>query len=204
MTEENERCEESGLPKRSCHCDECNPIIIDVVSPLLEARDINEIYVKVSDLLSMLNYLRTSGFEAGMSTDARYIRIHTPLVGGCYWTRCVGCGYPFLIDQGKEAEMFCESCTRIAHSKSNDHPRYYEDLFNYIDFNLQNRRIPTGYDSELPLTEEFCEAHGFDFEVIRARLNATGGYDPGEVMLNSMWSIPWFDRLPLQRQEEDG
>ena len=94
--------------------------------------------------------------------------------------------------------MFCESCHRIIISKTPEHPRYYDDLFMYIDFNLKNRRIPTEYESDLPLTEEFCEAHGFDFEVIKARLNYTGGYDPGEVLMNSMWTIPWFDKLPMK------
>lgn len=203
MTKE-EICEESGVSKKSCCCDECDPIAIDIHSPLLEARNVNELSEKVSDLLALVNYLRNGGFKAVLSPDAESIRVHTPVVEGCYWTQCRGCGYPLLVDQGKEADMFCESCTRIAQSKSDEHPRYYDDLFTYIDFNLQNKRIPTGYDSELPLTQEFCEAHSFDFNVIRTRLNATGGYDCGEVMMNSMWSIPWFDKLPLKLEEEDG
>jgi hypothetical protein len=204
MTRSKEVCEESGILKESCSCEKCEPIVIDIRTPLLEARNVNELSEKISDILALVNYLRNGDSEIEVSSDANYIQIHSPLVGGCYWTQCRGCGYPFLADHGVEAGFFCESCTRIAQSKGEGHPRYYDDLFNYIDFNLRNKRIPTGYDSELPLTQEFCEAHSFDFNVIKARLNATGGYDPGEVLMNSMWSIPWFDKLPLKLKGEDG
>jgi hypothetical protein len=204
LTSKKEICKKSGLSKESCCCHECEPIIIDTRTPLLEARNINEISEKISNLLALVNYLRNGGFGAVISSDSNYIRIHPPLVEGCYWTQCRGCGYPFLVEQGKEADLFCKSCLRITRSKGEGSPRYYDDLFTYIDLNLRNKRIPTGYDSELPLTEEFCEAHSFDFEVIKARLNATGGYDPGEVLMNSMWSIPWFDKLPMKLKEEDG
>jgi len=203
MTDEKKMCENSGVDEDSCTCEKCAPIIIHIETPLLEARNINEITEIAANLLAFVNYLRNGGFEASVSSDGMYMRVNPPLVGGCYWTQCRGCGYPFLVDQGEEADIFCESCMRIAHSKGEGIPRYYEDLFNYIEFNLESKRIPTGYKSNLPLTEEFCEAHSFDFAVIKQRLNATGGYDPGEVMMNSMWSIPWFDKLPMKIQEED-
>lgn len=206
MTDEiNEKiiCENSGVEKDSCTCEDCVPIIIHVETPLLEARNINEVTEKAANLLALVNYLRTGGFDVSVSSDGTYMRVEPPLVGGCYWIQCRGCGYPFLVDQGEESGIFCESCTRIAYSKGEGIPRYYEDLFTYIDFNLKNSRIPTGYESDLPITEEFCEAHSFDFEVIKQRLNATGGYGPGEVMMNSMWTIPWFDKLPMKLQEVD-
>ncbi len=201
MTKKKELCEESGLAKESCYCKECDPIFIDIRFSFIEARNINEISEKLSDLIALVNYLRNGGFEATISTDADYMRILPPPVGGCYWTQCRGCGYPFLVETGEESGIICESCLRISRSKGEGNPRYYDDLFNYIEFNLKNNRIPSGYDSDLPLTEEFCEAHSFDFKVIKARLNATGGYDPGEVMMNSMWSIPWFDRLPMKLKD---
>jgi hypothetical protein len=196
-----EVCIESNLPKEECQCSECSPIVIDIYSPLLEARNVNELAEKLSDIRAIVECLRTGGFGITLDSDRQYIKVHPPLIDGCYWMQCRGCGYPIIIEKGEEPEMFCESCSRIVLSRSTDHPRYYDDLFMYIDLNLKNHRIPPDYDSDLPLTEEFCEAHALDFEVIKARLNHTGGYDPGEVMMNSMWTIPWFDKLPMKMQK---
>lgn len=206
-TQENSRktelCPESGILKDKCFCDECSPIVIDIHTSLMEARNINEITEKLLAILNLVNYLRTGGFEASLSSEGDYIIAYPPLVGGNYWMQCRGCSYPFLVEHAKEPETFCDSCMRIAVSSDPSPPQYYDDLFNYISVNLKNGRIPTGYDSGLPLTEEFCEAHSFDFEVIESRLNATGGYGPGEVMMNSMWSIPWFNRLPMKLTKDE-
>jgi hypothetical protein len=201
LTDENNEkktCETSGVAEDSCTCNECVPMFIDVTTPLIEARNIIETTEKFADLLQLLNYLRNFGFETSMSDDGQYMTLNPPSLPDVYWTQCRGCRYPFLIHHKDMPRVLCDSCTRIASSKGEGTPRYYEDLFTYIEFNLESNRIPTEYESELPLTEEFCEAHSFDFNVIRQRLNATGGYDPGEVMMNSMYSIPWFDKLPLK------
>ena len=195
---EQEECRVSSISKDKCLCHDCNPIVIDIYSLLLEARNINELAEKLSDIRAMVEYLRTGGFGIKLGAERHYIKVHPPLVEGCYWTQCRGCGYPTIVEKGEGPDMFCESCSRIVLSKSTEHPRYYDDLFAYIDLNLKNRRIPPDYESDLPLTEEFCEAHALDFEVIKARLNHTGGYDPGEVLMNSMWTVPWFDKLPMK------
>jgi hypothetical protein len=204
MTKSKEICKESGVPKETCSCEKCEPIVVDIRTSLLEVRNVNELSEKISNILALVNYLKEGGFEIEISTDANEIQVHPPRVGGCYWAQCKGCGYPFIVDYGLESGLFCETCARTAQSKRDGHPRYYDDLFNYIDFSLRNKRIPTGYDGELPLTQEFCEFHSFDFSVIKSRLNATGGYDPGEVLMNSMWSIPWFDKLPPIAKGDDG
>jgi hypothetical protein len=204
MANNGKLCKKSGVLKETCSCEECESIVVDIRTPLLEARNANELSDKISKILAFVDHLKGGGFGAEISADANDIHVHPPHVEGCYWAQCRGCGYPFIVDYGIESGLLCEACIKTALSKSDGHPHYYDDLFNYIDFNLRNRRIPTGYDSELPLTQEFCEAHSFDFGVVKLRLNATGGYDPGEVLMNSMWSIPWFDKLPLKLKGSDG
>ena len=62
-TDDSEVCPESNLPKEDCQCSECCPIIIDIYSPLLEARNVNELAEKLSDIRAVVEYLRVGGFE---------------------------------------------------------------------------------------------------------------------------------------------
>jgi hypothetical protein len=200
--ETNEICSESGVLKDDCRCSECDTILFNIQTPMMEARNINEVSKKLGNLWKFIDRLETGGFEITVSSDGSTLRIYPPLVNDCYWTQCRGCGHPALVDWGVKAGLLCESCAKISETDAKDRPLYYDDLFTYIDFNLETGRIPSEFKSELPLTEEFCEARSLDFEVIKNRLNATGGYDPGEVMLNCMWIVPWFNRLPKKIDQE--
>jgi hypothetical protein len=62
-----ELCEVSGIPKDECVCSECCPIVIDIYSPLLEARNVNELSEKLSDIRAIVEYLQGYVFCKGYS-----------------------------------------------------------------------------------------------------------------------------------------
>jgi hypothetical protein len=202
----NNICEESRLPFNQCHCLECDPLFFDLSSSFIGARNIEELQESLLIAMEYITYLRNSDFELSPLQDDLSFRItDRTFVGGCYWAKCRGCNYPMLVDQGKDAEeLFCESCLRKMLSRVEGHPRYYDDLFTYIAFILDSGKIPDSGEKQLPITKEFCDVNGFDFDIVQARLHATGGFDSREVLVNSMWNIAWFDRLPIRKDLASG
>jgi hypothetical protein len=179
---------------------ECDPFFYDLGLHLIGSRNIRELEESLLTVMEYITYLKNNEFEiTPLRDDLSFRVVDRTLVGGCYWAKCKGCNYPMLVDQGYDAEeLFCESCLRKALSRVEGHPRYYDDLFSYIAFILDSGRIPENNEKQLPITKEFCDVYGFDFELVKVRLQATGGFDPGEVLMNSMRSIAWFDRLPIR------
>lgn len=195
---EEEFCENTGEKKSYCRCFDCTPGSFSPKDFFTSCRNIEEVLAKAYDLLDYLEFLHTGSFEVEPSNDGEWFRLLDPLVGGCYFTECQGCHYPLLLDIGDDPDNFlCKSCHDIATSRA-DQPKYYDDLFQYIDtmFEMLSKggRILTENHG---FTKEFCETHGFDFDAMKRRLEATGGYDDGEVMMNSVGSIPLFEELPL-------
>ncbi len=132
------------------------------------------------------------------------MRIYDPLVGGCYWIECQGCGYPLLLDIGDNPDDYlCKSCNDIITSQA-DQPKYYNDLFRYIgmmfDFLEKGGRTLTESHG---FSKEFCEVYGLDFEAVKRRLEATGEYDDAEVLMNSHGRIPLLEELPLILDNEE-
>ena len=204
VPEGTEYCENSLLPKETCWCIDCTPIYYDISSRLLECRNVDEVLEKLHDMMEYFTYIRFHDFEIRPSQEGDGFGIAEGcLVGDSYWTRCEGCGYPMLVPQREQSDTYlCDGCLKKAASLVEGHPRYYNELFWFIDHMLKERRIPDNGEKQLPITKEFCDTHGFDFEAIKRRLNHTGGYGPGEVLMNSTSYIPFFDRLPLRMDLE--
>ncbi len=197
-------CEDSHLPKSDCECLVCSPDFFDINQLLVECSTLDNVVRKLESALDFFHYLQRNGFGAGISTDNATIKLIPSIVEDYSWVRCEGCGYPALVPKGENQDILCEDChTLISSRKEGVEPSYYDDLFDYI-----GQMFEKASDGEKPLTEaygftrEFCEIYGFDFELIKARLQVTGGYDDAEVLMNSQFMIPRFDLLPLLEDSE--
>ena len=197
-----ERCENTGKKKTLCRCFDCSPGSLSPSDFFTSCRTIGELLGRADDLTRYLEFLEESGFEVIASDSGDWFRLRDPLVGGCYYVECPGCHYPLLLDIGDDPDDFlCKRCHDIAASRA-DQPKYYDDLFQYIDtmFEMMSKGGRTMLESH-GFSKEFCVTHGFDFDAVRKRLEATGGYDDGEVMMNSVESIPLFEKLPWLLEE---
>ncbi|MGY5852759.1 MAG: hypothetical protein RTU92_04255 [Candidatus Thorarchaeota archaeon] len=208
--QEENLCEVTGKSRYECPCLDCEPLSIDTESWFIDSRTLEELMDRTRDLLEYLTRLQNSGFEIRRLPDSTHVRIIPPLVDDSYWVKCDGCFCPLLVEPDEDPfGWLCNSCYKKASTWYEGMPqRYYGDLFDYLGFILspegREMRSAVNLEGDLPFVREFCECHGFDFEIIKTRLKATGGYDEGEVLMNSTMSIPRFDSLPIKRDIVDG
>jgi hypothetical protein len=202
--EQEETCSNTRHKKTYCECFDCRPGGFSLTDFFMDCRNIDEFTRRSWKLHRFLEFLETGGFEVEVKGEGDWVRIHDPIVGGCYWVECRGCGYPLLLDIGDDPDKFiCGACHEIVKTKA-DQPKYYSDLFEYIDMMFEfaskgGRSLTESYG----FSKEFCNVHGFDFEAVKRRLEATGGYNDGEVMMNSVENIPLFDELPVKLEEPE-
>jgi len=187
-----------------CKCLACNPDFFDIHQILTECKSLDHVVRKLESTLNFFHYLQSNGFGVRVSTDDSTIKLIPSIVDGHSWIRCEGCGYPALVPRGEDQDILCEDCHILITSREQGaQPAYYEDLFDFLD-----QMFEKAIEGEKSLTEahgftrEFCEIYGFDFELVKARLRATGGYDDAEAMMNSQFIIPRFNLLPLLEEIE--
>ncbi len=195
---EENLCPGSLLPESECDCLDCRGEFFNPSKMFAECRNIGEMTHKFEETLQYFNYLKGNAWNALVEHDYT-VHLIPCLVGGNYWVHCPGCFYPVLLPNGADSNILCKDCHAILQTRDADglHPKYYQDLFDYL--NLMFDWEKTGersFNEDYWFTREFCETHGFDFDAIRARLQATGGFDDSEVMHNSQFNIPLFDELP--------
>jgi hypothetical protein len=209
IDEEGEKCVDTGLLKRRCPCLECKRHFIELREMIASCRDIEAVNDRLETIHDLFTYLIKTAFEIEIDNETQCMQLIPPLIEGNYWTRCPGCGWPILIPHGEGPDgMLCEACLSIAEARSSEHlqPKYYDDLFEHIALccNLREKDGKDVWDCKgnLAFTRGFCNTYGFDFDAVKARLNVTGGYCDCEVLLNSMDTIPLFDKLPPIREAE--
>jgi hypothetical protein len=207
--EEEEKCPDTGLPERRCPCLDCRRHFVDLREMIASCRGIEEVSDRLQTIHDLFTYLTKNAFEVEVDKEEQCMRLIPPLVGGNYWVRCPGCGWPILVPHGESPDgMLCEACQDIAEARSSEHlqPKYYDDLFEHIALccNLREKDGKDVWDckGDLGFTRGFCDTYGFDFDAVKARLNVTGGYCDCEVLLNSMDTIPLFDKLPPTKEME--
>lgn len=199
-------CKDTGLPTHSCPCLDCDPIRFDIVSLLVEARDLEDILAHLSTAYQFLNKLRAMGFGVEVDRDGWGMRLNEPLLEMIYWMKCQGCYAPLLVEDGIKIEnptVLCEDCKEVRRSHVGERSRYYSDLFDFLAmmFDKMEEGGP-GPRENLGFTREFCERFDFDFELVKARLERTSGYCDAEALMNSMMYIPMFDSLPTLKHKE--
>jgi len=207
--EEEEKCPDTGLPERRCPCLECRRQFIDLREMIASCRNIEEVNARVEVIHDLFTYLVSNAFEVEIDKEEQCMRLIPPLVGGNYWIRYQGCGWPILIPHEESPDyMLCEACHNVAEARCSEHlqPKYYDDLFEHIALccNLREENGKDVWDckGDLAFTRGFCNTYGFDFDAVKARLNVTGGYCDCEVLLNSMDIIPLFGKLPPIEEAE--
>ena len=92
-----------------------------------------------------------------------------------------------------ERELAWKRLIEAAHTVMDRVPRYYGDLFAYLEKRC-NLRQENGRDvwdcrNDLSFTKEFCDKYGLDFDGVRKRLEDTGGFCDCEVLMNSSETI---------------
>ncbi len=180
--EEEEKCVDTGLPKKRCPCLECRRHFIDLREMIASCRNVEEVNDRLGSIHDLFTYLIKNAFEVKVDKEEQCMRLIPPLVGGNYWVRCPGCGWPILLPHGEGPhDMLCETCYNIAEARSSEHlqPKYYDDLFSHIALccNLREKDGKDVWDckGDLAFTRGFCNTYGFDFDAVKARLNVTGG-----------------------------
>ncbi len=188
-------CRNSGLETYMCDCSECTGFFLDAAQ-LIGSQDISEAIERLDWTSRLFEYLFENGFDVQYNHEYNYFRLIPPLVSdGKYWKRCPGCFVPLLMEPDDSPEIVCNSCYEIIQSEEKS-VKYYGDLFEYISIMFDMRRELA---HDLSYTEEFCEIHNLDFRAVKQRLNDTGGYDEGEVMMNSTGNIPLFEKVPVKK-----
>ncbi|MHA2142565.1 MAG: hypothetical protein ACXADD_13785 [Candidatus Thorarchaeota archaeon] len=192
---EEERCPGSLKSIQQCDCLDCHGGFLDPRELFLECRSIDDIIAKLENTLDFFYHLQHNAFIAKANQETGSVRYDPPLVGDSYWVKCEGCYYPILIPRRQSPDVICGDCYKILSSiEEGMEPKYYKDLFDYVGLMFEmssegGRSLNEAYG----FSKEFCLVHGIDFETVKARLRATGGYGDGEVMLNSQFNIPLLD-----------
>ncbi|MHA1927648.1 MAG: hypothetical protein ACTSV2_03600 [Candidatus Thorarchaeota archaeon] len=188
-------CKNSGLETFICECQDCTGFNLDAAQ-LIAGNDIKEILEKIDKARWIFDYLLENSFEVQYDYEYNFFSfIPPPVADGNYWVRCPGCFIPILLSPEDPPQGMCLLCAELIESRSED-VKYYGDLFEYISVMFELKRNLT---ESLSYTHEFCEIHDLDYEAVKKRLNNTGGYDEGEVMMNSTESIPLFEKMPVKK-----
>ncbi len=191
------RCENTGRPVDQCRCLDCWPRLFRFSRLCEDCNTIADVLSSLAWAFEFFEELETQGYEIDGDIQHDHMELVPPLVNGCYWTRCVRCGEPVLVDEGNTEDQVCSVC--VARGLADREVKTYGDLFEYVDSRCtrrENGRTLLCCSGPLVAVDEFCERHGLDAETVKDRLRENGGYCDCEVMMNCVETIPALDILP--------
>jgi tetratricopeptide (TPR) repeat protein len=106
-----------------------------------------------------------------------------------------------------ERELAWKRLVEAAHTVMHRVTKHYGDLFAYLEkrCNLREENGRSVWDckNDLSFTKELCDKYGLDFNVVKKRLEDTGGYCDCEVLMNSTESIPDDEVIELRWLDDD-